>query len=91
MKKENIIFIILGIIFTFLPFFIFTYSILRLISVMFGIILLCIGLILNTNNKIFKIILFPVMISFFVYLLDYYTFILFKKTEFILGRFISHL
>ena len=83
MKKENIIFIILGIIFTFLPFFIFTYSILRLISVMFGIILLCIGLILNTNNKIFKIILFPVMISFFVYLLDYYTFILFKKTPII--------
>ena len=83
MKKENIIFIILGIIFTFLPFFIFTYSILRLISVMFGIILLCIGLILNTNNKLFKIILFPVMISFFVYLLDYYTFILFKKTPII--------
>lgn len=83
MKKENIIFIILGMIFTFLPFFIFTYSIFKLISVLIGIIMLCIGLILNTNNKIFKIILFPVMICIFVYLLDYYTFILFKKTPII--------
>lgn len=79
MKKENIIFIILGIIFTFLPFFIFTYSFFKLVSILIGIILLCIGLIFNTNNKIFKIILFPIMICIFVYLLDYYTFIIFKK------------
>ena len=83
MKKENIIFIILGIIFTFLPFFIFTYSFFKLVSILIGIILLCIGLIFNTNNKIFKIILFPIMICIFVYLLDYYTFILFKKTPII--------
>ncbi len=79
MRKENLWFFILGFIFTFISFFIFNYAIYRLILTLIGITILSISLIINTKNLPFKIILFPIMIFLFVYLIDYYSFIIFKK------------
>lgn len=79
MKKENIYFIVLGVLFIFTPFFIKIYSVFKLIAVLIGIILTSIGLIANTDNKIYKVMLFPIMLFAFIYLVDYYSFIIIKK------------
>ncbi len=79
MKKENIWFFIVGLLLIFTPFFIFTYSFYRLLSVLIGIIILSIGLILNTKNLPFKVVIFPLMIFLFIYVIDYYSFIILKK------------
>ncbi len=79
MKKENIWFFIIGFIFTFAPFFIFNYAVYRLVLTLIGIIILSISLIINTKNLPLKVVIFPVMVFLFVYLIDYYSFIIFKK------------
>ena len=69
MKKENIWFFIIGFIFTFAPFFILNYEIYRLIITLVGIIILSISLIINTKNLPLKVVIFPIMVFLFVYLI----------------------
>ena len=52
-KKIVISFIIIGALFIIIPFFFNTYNILRLISVLFGIILITISLALKENKNIY--------------------------------------
>lgn len=89
MKKENIWFFIIGFIFTFAPFFIFNYEIYRLIITLVGIIILSISLIINTKNLPLKVVIFPIMVFLFVYLIDYYSFIVLKKPPVMIIEFKS--
>lgn len=71
MKNLKTILVPVGTLLVITPFFINIYSVLRLISVIIGIILLTLGLTIDSKKyRIFKIILFLVIISAFVYLSD---------------------
>ncbi|MBQ6840976.1 MAG: hypothetical protein IJO63_02520 [Bacilli bacterium] len=78
MKKQNIILIIFGLVLILVPFFIKIYSVFRLISLLIGIILLLLGLIINQNKKILRVIFYPIIIIGGCLLLDYINSYLFK-------------
>lgn len=76
-KKIVISFIIIGALFIIIPFFFNTYNILRLISILFGIILITVSLALKENKNIYLIFIIPLVLIVLTYSLD-----IFLYTEF---------
>ena len=70
MNKKAIIFIIIGTFFIIIPFFFNTYNIIRLISVLLGIVLITISLIFKENKNIYLIIIVPLILIVLTYSLD---------------------
>ena len=71
MKKLNYIFLILGIIFTVLPYFFKVYSLFRLLSLVVGTILIILGLIVNKNHYYIRLFVYPVIAIFAIFFCDF--------------------
>ena len=72
MKKVNIFLIILGFLFVGIPFLVNTYNLLRLLSLLIGIIILSIGLIIYLPRKIIRTIFIPIFLIISICLLDFF-------------------
>ena len=70
MKKRYITLFSIGLVFMILPFLINTYSFIRIISLLLGIILVVVSLIIKKKRNIFYIILIPVLLIVFTYGID---------------------
>ena len=72
MKKVNIFLIILGFLFILVPFLVNIYNLLRLLSLLIGIIILSIGLIIYLPRKVIRTFLIPIFLIIGVCLLDFF-------------------
>jgi len=71
MKKKKIVLIIIGLLMLLVPTFINIYSIYRLLSVLVGLIIIEIALIMNKKDKMWRIVLFPIIFLALSFVLDY--------------------
>lgn len=71
MNKKSFLFKILGILLLLGSFLWNTYTLLRLVFVLLGVLLLTIGLLLFQKRKGFKIFLYPILFLILVYAFDY--------------------
>ena len=78
-KKVVISLIIIASLFTVVPFFFNTYNILRLISVLFGIILITLSLALKENKNIYLIFIIPLVLIGLTYSLDIFLYTKFSR------------
>lgn len=79
MKKVNIILLLLGLLLLLVPFFINVYTIIRLVSILIGIIVFSLGLIIYLPEKTLKIIFLPIILICLSYLLDFFVVNLFNS------------
>ncbi|NMA51204.1 MAG: hypothetical protein GX951_05115 [Mollicutes bacterium] len=79
MKKIKSILIILGLFLSIVPFFIVPYLVLKLISLLVGIIILSLGIIINMKHSLIRIILIPIILMLAFYFIDIGVSNLFKK------------
>lgn len=89
MKKEKIIWLVIGSIFILLPFFMGFYHIARMISLVIGIILINISLITKSKYFIIKLIFIPIASILVCYGLDYLSVRLFKTYPIIASKITS--
>lgn len=71
MNKKSVLLKIIGVCLLLVPFGINKYSIVRFISVLLGILILCISLLMFQKKKGIKILLYPILFFIFVYGIDY--------------------
>lgn len=71
MNKKNIIFLIIGLILFITPFVINSYSVIRLVSLLIGLILIELSLIINKKDKVWRIVLLPILFIILSFGLDY--------------------
>lgn len=87
--KRRILFIVIGILFALIPYFINVYSVYRLLMVLFGLILLEIGLIIDKYDKPWRIVLLPIIFLIISFSLDFGVSHIFKTIPIFSQRHIS--
>ncbi len=71
MNKKSFLFKIIGLLLVLISFFLNVYNLLRIVAILFGILLLTIGLLLFQKRKGLKIVLVPILLLIFMYAIDY--------------------
>ena len=79
MNKKVILFLIIGLLFIIIPYIINTYNIIRLISILVGIILITISLIFYENKNIYIILITPIILIILTYTLDIFLYTKFNQ------------
>ena len=77
--KKIIVLLIIGILFLIIPNFFNAYNILRLISVLLGIILITISLIFSPNKNIYLIVIMPLFLILLSYSIDIFLYSKFNR------------
>ena len=70
-KKRRITLLIIGLLLAIIPYFINTYSVYRLLSILVGLIIIQIALIINKKNKVWRIVIFPIIFLCLAFGIDY--------------------
>lgn len=89
MKKVKTILIIIGLFISIIPFFIVPYSLIKLISLLTGIIMISLGIIINKKHSIIKIMTIPIIFMIGFYFIDIGISNLFSKPPIIAIRYKS--
>ncbi len=79
MNKKVILFLIIGLLFIIIPYIFNTYNIIRLISILVGIILITISLIFYENKNIYIILITPIILIILTYTLDIFLYTKFNQ------------
>lgn len=89
LTKRRTIFIIIGLLFALIPYFVNVYSVYRLLSVLFGLILIEVGIIINKYDKPWRIVLLPIIFLIMAFNLDFGISHIFKTIPIFSERHIS--
>lgn len=79
MNKKVILFLIIGLLFIIIPYILNTYNIIKLISILVGIILITISLIFYENKNIYIILITPIILIILTYTLDIFLYTKFNQ------------
>lgn len=79
MNKKVLLFLIIGLLFIIFPYIYNSYNILRLISILIGIIIISISLVFYRNKNIYIIIITPIILLTLTYTIDILLYIKFNQ------------
>lgn len=89
MKKRRLTLIIIGLLLTLIPYFINVYSIIRALSIFFGIVSLIIAITLNKKGETLLIVILPIVFILMAFGFDYGIVHIFNTTPIFANKVIS--